>query len=184
MTDKKLKTINLKLDEYLKGGIPANQFFCLHSKMNNEDREVLNILKNRYSSGVAFASLEFNQADGVLEKKVLDNSNVLLKDIVYSPPKYIEEKQPIDEVRLKLGKTVAKILEENEELINNAIKNAVKYKIGYFEIELLIDRCVMIHKDGLQYFRVDGEDLLIIYRGDSLLDRPQIIKKYKDKNGK
>lgn len=180
MNNEKLNTINLKLGEYLKGGIPANQFFCLHSKMNNEDREVLNILKNRYSSGVAFTSLEFNPANNTLEKKVLDNSSVLSKDIVYSSSQHIEEKQPIDEVRLKLGKTVAKILEENEELINNAIRNAVRYKLGYFEIDLLIDRCVLIHKDGLQYFRVDGEDLLIIYRGDSLLDRPQIIKKYKE----
>ncbi len=180
MNNKKLNTINLKLDECLKGGIPASQFFCLHSKMNNDDIKTFNILKNRNRSGVSFVSLEFNPADGVIEKKLLDNSNVLLKDIVYSSPKCIEEKQLFDEARLKLEKTVAERIEENEELINNAIRNAVIYKLGCFEIDLLIDRCVMIHKDGLQYFRVDGEDLLIIYRGNNLLDRPQIIKKYKD----
>ncbi len=179
MKDEKINAIDLKLDEYLKGGIPAGQFFCLLPKTNNDDIKTFSILKNRDRSGVAFVSLEFNPADCSLEKRVIDNSKVY-KDIVYSAPEHIEEIKPIDELESKLEKATAKILMENEELIDNAIRNAVKYKLGYFEKNLLIDRCVLIHKDGLQYFRIDGEDLLIIYRGDSLLDRPQIIKKYKD----
>ncbi len=37
MNNKKLNTIDLKLDEYLKGGIPADQFFCFLPKINNDD---------------------------------------------------------------------------------------------------------------------------------------------------
>lgn len=179
MNNKKLNAIDLKLDECLKGGIPAGQFFCFLPKINNDDIKTFSILKNRDRSGVAFVSLEFNPADCSLEKRVIDNSEVY-KNIVYSAPEHIEETKPADELKSKLGKTTAKILMENEELIDNAIRDAVKYKLGYFEKDLLIDRCALIHKDDLQYFRIDGEDLLIIYRGHSLLDRPQIIKKYRE----
>lgn len=76
MNNKKLNTIDLKLDEYLKGGIPADQFFCLFPKTNNDDIETFSILKNRDSSSIAFVSLEFNPADCSLEKRVIDNLNI------------------------------------------------------------------------------------------------------------
>lgn len=179
MNNKKLNAIDLKLDECLKGGIPAGQFFCLLPKTNNDDIKTLSILKNRDRSGVAFVSLKFNPADCSLEKRVIDNSEVY-KNIVYSAPEHIEETKPINELESKLGKTTAKILMENEELIDNAIRDAVKYKLGYFNIEILKDKGTLVIKDGLEYLCVENENLLIIDRGNNLLNRPRITKLYEE----
>jgi hypothetical protein len=190
MSNNKLSTGIEEIDKIFQGGIPVGQFAFLYASNELDDIRTFTFPKNRDNK--ISLSLKFNPEDMELIKK-LEEDYEANKSIKNDEIKIIDDSSPIsfnntkdnfynmDVLQNKIRIKAEELLQDKINIIKEALKEALEYKLESFKLEDLKGRgsFVSFQNDLFkEYFCLDGENLLIIENRDNIIAPLKITKLY------